>query len=131
MLTGPVLRIDADVRSGNLTIVTRPGIVVDADDVSVGSGNVKVRSPWAPGVPEILRVEVTGRVRSGNITARPPRRTFWQWLARAPRPYAAAIARRPQAAPPAAGRAACGGRRRRQRAPISERSTYCMMPPCR
>jgi hypothetical protein len=91
VLTGPVLQIDADVRSGNLTIVTRPGIVVDADEVSIGSGNVKVRTPWAPGVPEILRVELTGRVRSGNITARPPRRTFWQWLTRAPRPYAAAI----------------------------------------
>ena len=91
VLTSPVVRIDADVRSGNITIVTRPGVVVDADDVSIGSGNVKVRSPWAPGVPEILRVELTGRVRSGNITARPPRRTFWQWLSRAPRPYAAAI----------------------------------------
>jgi hypothetical protein len=92
VLTGPLLKLDADVRSGNITLVTRPGVVVDADDVSIGSGNVKVRSPWAPGVPEILRVEVTGRVRSGNITARPPRRTFWRWLSRAPRPYAAAIA---------------------------------------
>jgi Domain of unknown function (DUF1707) len=91
VLTGPVLRIDAEVRSGNITLVTRPGVVVDADDVTIGSGNVKVRSPWGPGVPEILRIEVTGRVRSGNITARPPRRSFWQWLTRAPRPYAAAI----------------------------------------
>jgi hypothetical protein len=91
VLTGPVLRIEADVRSGNITLVTRPGVVVDASDVSIGSGNVKVRTPWAPGVPEILRVEVIGRVRSGNITARPPRRSLWQWLTRAPRPYAAAL----------------------------------------
>jgi hypothetical protein len=91
VLTGRTLRIDAEVRSGNLTIVTRPGIVVDADDVSIGSGNVKVRAPWGTTPPELLRIELAGRVRSGNITARPPRRTFWQWLTRAPRPYAAAI----------------------------------------
>ena len=92
VLTGGTLRIDAEVRSGNLTLVTRPGIVVDADDVTIGSGNVNIRAPWAAGTPEILRIELAGRVRSGNITARPPRRTFWQWLTRAPRPYAAAIA---------------------------------------
>jgi Domain of unknown function (DUF1707) len=91
VLTGRTLRIDAEVRSGNLTIVTKPGIVVDADDVSIGSGNVKVRAPWGSTPPELLRIELAGRVRSGNITARPPRRTFWQWLSRAPRPYAAAI----------------------------------------
>jgi len=38
-------------------------------------------------VPVILRIEVTGRVRSGHLKARPPRRTFWQWLLRRPRPY--------------------------------------------
>ena len=91
VLTGGTLRIDAEVRSGNLILVTRPGIVVDADDVSIGSGNVKVRAPWRTGTPEILRIELAGRVRSGNITVRPPRRTLWQWLTRAPRPYAAAI----------------------------------------
>jgi len=89
VLTGRTLRIDAEVRSGNLTIVTKPGIVVDADDVSIGSGNVKVRAPWGTTPPELLRIELAGRVRSGNITARPPRRTFWRWLTRAPRPYAA------------------------------------------
>ena len=89
VLTGATLRIDAEVRSGNLTLVTKPGIVVDADDVTIGSGNVKVRAPWGSAGPELLRIELAGRVRSGNIVARPPRRTFWQWLTRAPRPYAA------------------------------------------
>ncbi|HEX5292108.1 MAG TPA: DUF1707 domain-containing protein [Streptosporangiaceae bacterium] len=93
VLTGRTLRIDAEVRSGNLTLITKPGIVVDADDVTIGSGNVKVRAPWGTAAPELLRIELAGRVRSGNITARPPRRTFWQWLTRAPRPYAAAIQR--------------------------------------
>ena len=93
VLTGRTLRIDAEVRSGNLTLITKPGIVVDADDVTIGRGNVKVRAPWGTAGPELLRIELAGRVRSGNITARPPRRTFWQWLTRAPRPYAAAITR--------------------------------------
>jgi hypothetical protein len=93
VLTGRTLRIDAEVRSGNLTLITKPGIVVDADDVTIGSGNVKVRAPWGTAGPELLRIELAGRVRSGNITARPPRRSFWQWLTRAPRPYAAAIQR--------------------------------------
>ena len=87
VITQPLLQIDADVGSGMLTLLTKPGIVVDADDVAVSSGGVKVRAPWGPDVPVILRIEVTGRVRSGHLRARPPRRTFWQWLLRRPRPY--------------------------------------------
>jgi hypothetical protein len=88
VVTGRTLRIDADVHSGHLRLVTRPGIIVDSDDVSIRSGHVHTATPWRPDVPEILRVEITGRVRSGHINARPPRRGFWQWLRRAPRPYA-------------------------------------------
>jgi hypothetical protein len=91
VITQPSLKVDAEVHSGNLTLVTRPGIVVDADEVSVRSGSVKVRQPWAHDAPVALRIEVTGTVRSGSITARPPRRTFWQWLTRRPRPYQAAL----------------------------------------
>jgi hypothetical protein len=87
VITGRSLRIDADVKSGSLLLVTKPGIVVESDDVAVKSGSVRARAPWGPQVPEILRIEVTGRVHSGSISARPPRRTFWQWLRRAPRPY--------------------------------------------
>lgn len=82
------LEIEADVRSGNLTIITKPGITVDTDDVAVRSGNVKVRAPWGHQVPELLHVTISGRVGSGNIVARPPRRSFWDWLRRRPRPYA-------------------------------------------
>jgi hypothetical protein len=92
VLTERVLQLDADVRSGNVTLITRPGIVVDAGDVNIGSGNVKVTTPWKPGTPEELRIVISGRVRSGNITARPPRRSFWQWLRREPLPYAASRA---------------------------------------
>ena len=87
VITQHALRIDAEVRSGHLTLVTRPGIVVDTDDVVVRSGHVKVRAPWGPDVPELLRVEVSGTIGSGHLVARPPHRTFWQWLTRQPRPY--------------------------------------------
>lgn len=90
VITEPAVRLNAEVGSGNLTIITRPGIAVDMDDVRARSGTVKVRAPWGHDVPAVLRIEVEGSVRSGNIIARPPRRTFWRWLRRAPRRYAVA-----------------------------------------
>jgi len=90
VLTGPTLRIQATVRSGSLTIVTRPGIEVVMDEVSISSGSTKVRQPKEAGsVPTTLRVEVSGSVRSGSITARPPRRGFIDWLLRRPVKYGA------------------------------------------
>ena len=94
VITQPLLRITAELRRGQLTLITRPGIVVDADDVSVSTGSVtlpKLPEPPGYGVPVLLRIEVTGSVRIGGITVRPPRpprrprRTFWQWLRGAPR----------------------------------------------
>jgi uncharacterized protein DUF1707 len=87
VITQPVLRIEAQVGSGSLLLLTKPGVVVDADDVSVRSGGVKVRAPWGPDVPAVLHVQVSGQVRSGHISARPPRRTLWQWLLRRPPAY--------------------------------------------
>jgi Domain of unknown function (DUF1707) len=80
IIASPVLTIDADVRSGSLVIVTRPGIEVDTDDVAVRSGSVRVRTHRGSAVPAILRVQVSGKVTSGSFQARPPRRSFLQWL---------------------------------------------------
>jgi hypothetical protein len=90
VITQPTLHIDADVRSGHILLITKPGIAVELDDVSVRSGHVKVRAPWGDSVPAMLRVTVAGTCGSGHILARPPRRSFWQWLRRAPQPYAIA-----------------------------------------
>jgi hypothetical protein len=87
VITQPSLQIDADVRSGHVILITKPGIVVDTDDVVVRSGHVQVRAPWGDAVPEVLRIEVSGKVGSGHFIARPRYRTFWQWLTRQPRPY--------------------------------------------
>jgi Domain of unknown function (DUF1707) len=89
LIAWPMLHIDADVGSGRLVLITRPGIVVDADDVSIRSGGVNVKAPWdAASFPVTLRIVVNGSVRSGRIRARLPRRSFWRWLTRGPRPYA-------------------------------------------
>jgi len=87
VITQPTLQLDAEVRSGHMILIIKPGIVVDTDDVAVRSGQVRVRTPWGPDVPELLRIEVTGRIGSGHFLARPQRRTFWQWLTRQPWPH--------------------------------------------
>jgi hypothetical protein len=90
VIAAPSLQIDAEMRSGVLTLVTRPGVVVNTDDLAMRSSTVKVRPPAGPGGPVSLRIDVSGTARSSAISAgpprlpRPPRRTFWQWLRRRP-----------------------------------------------
>jgi hypothetical protein len=94
VITQPSLQIDADVKSGALTLITKPGIVVDTDDVAIRNSMTKIHAPWDPATPVLLRVQVSGTVGSGYLEARPPkpprppRRTFWQWLLRRPKPRA-------------------------------------------
>jgi len=87
VITHPTLTLDVDVRSGHIRLLTRPGIVVDADDVAIRSGGVKVKAPWGSEGPVELHIVVTGKVGSGHLVARPPYRNFWQWLTRQPKPY--------------------------------------------
>ena len=88
VITQPTLTLDVEVRSGHIRLLTRPGIVVDADEVAIRSGHVRVKAPWGSEVPVQLHVEVTGKVGSGHLVARPRGRNFWQWLTRQPKPYA-------------------------------------------
>jgi class 3 adenylate cyclase len=82
----PELRIDAQITSGTLTLITRAGIVVDTDDLTVTSGSVKVIPPAGSGAPTELRVRISGRVGSGSVRARPARGgSLWR---RAPHPPA-------------------------------------------
>ena len=96
VITQPLLRITAEVRGAVLRLITGPGIEVDAGDISVHGGSVTLPEPPGPGVPVRLRIEIAGSVHGAGITAGPPppprrpRRTFWQWLRRAPRPPAIA-----------------------------------------
>jgi DUF1707 SHOCT-like domain len=87
VITQPTLRLDIDVRGGHIRLLTKPGIVVDTDEVAIRSGHVQVKTPWDSDVPAQLRIEVAGKVGSGHFVARPRYRTFWQWLTRQPKPY--------------------------------------------
>jgi hypothetical protein len=90
IITQPSLQIDAEVRSGQLILITKPGVAVDADEVEIRSGRVKVKQPWGHDTPVSLRIVVNGKIGSGQLLARPPRRTFWQWLTRRRATWAAA-----------------------------------------
>jgi hypothetical protein len=88
VITHPTLKLNVDVRSGHIRLLIRPGIAVDADEVAIRSGGVRVKTPWGSETPVQLHVEVTGKVGSGHLVARPRYRNLWQWLTRQPKPYA-------------------------------------------
>ena len=69
----PSLRIDALVRGGNLTLITRPGIIVNTDDVAISGGRVIEREPPDPSAPVLLSVNVSGKLVAGNVRVRPPK----------------------------------------------------------
>jgi hypothetical protein len=86
-ITHPTLKLNVDVRSGHIRLLIRPGIAVDADEVAIRSGGVQVKTPWGSETPVQLHIEVTGKVGSGHLVARPRYRNLWQWLTRQPKPY--------------------------------------------
>jgi hypothetical protein len=88
VISQPELAIEADVRGGNLVLVTRPGIAVDVDDLEMRGGNMHFGKGTDRPAPISLRVALSGKVTGGNLVVRLPHRTLWQWLLRKPRPYA-------------------------------------------
>lgn len=87
-ISGPMLPIEADVQGGNLILVVKPGIVIEANHLAMIGGNVKYGKGTDTQGPLVLRVQLSGRVLGGNVVVRLPRRTFWDWLTRKPRPHA-------------------------------------------
>jgi uncharacterized protein DUF1707 len=88
VITQSALQIQAYVRGGGLVLVTKPGIEVDADGVTVRGGTVKIRPRNGWKEPVRLTVEISGENHGGRVTARPPRRPFRQWLLGKPGPHA-------------------------------------------
>ncbi|WP_182874626.1 DUF1707 SHOCT-like domain-containing protein [Microbispora sp. H10670] len=70
VITSPTLEIEASVGSGSVTLVVPPDVLVDVEDVAVGSGSVQNRTRVAPGTPVRLRVHVTGKIGPGTIVVR-------------------------------------------------------------
>lgn len=75
VITHDTLRIDVAMTGKTLTLVTRPGVVVDTDGLQLVHSRVRHRrSPADPGVPVVLRVELVGRKAHGRVVIRPARR---------------------------------------------------------
>ena len=79
--TFPEVSMAVAVKSGSIVLIVPEGWGVDLDDTDCRSGVVanKVRVRRVPGMPT---VRVSGRVTSGTITARNPRRSLTEWLFR-------------------------------------------------
>jgi hypothetical protein len=86
----PTLPIKANVQGGNLILVVKPGIAVEANHLATVGGNLKYGKGTDQPAPVVLRVQLSGRLLGGNIVVRLPRRTFREWLTRKPRPYSRA-----------------------------------------
>lgn len=89
----PSLQIDVEVHGGNLILVTRPGILIDTDDLEIRGSTVKVAAPRDLDVPVRFRIDVAGTADLSSIKAGPPRRTLWQRLRRRSVPQALPLGR--------------------------------------
>jgi len=85
VITQETLRIEMAVKGGSLTLVTRPGIVVDTDGLKMNYAEVKVPRGTDSHETGTLRVELVGSIGFGHVVVRHPRRTFRQWLFHRPR----------------------------------------------
>jgi hypothetical protein len=87
VITHDTLRIDLETAGKTLTLITRPGVVIDTDGLRLLHSKLKYRrAPADQDAPVILRVELVGQKAHGRVVVRPPRRTFGQWLLRRPTP---------------------------------------------
>ncbi|MGW0909563.1 DUF1707 SHOCT-like domain-containing protein [Streptomyces sp. NPDC002853] len=85
VITRDTLRIDVAMAGKSLTLITGPGIEVDADGLTLVHCKLVDRGTRTPpGAPTRLRVELVGQKAHGRVVVRPPRRTFGQWLSRRP-----------------------------------------------
>jgi len=70
VITRDTLRIDMDVRGGSVILLVRPGTVVDAGSLAMRDTEVMLGPSAEPDAQAILRVQLAGRMCSGQIEAR-------------------------------------------------------------
>ena len=68
--SGPELVIEFQVRGGNVELVLAPGMVVDANELSVRHSRLAISRDAGDSTPETLHVRLTGRMRHGRIDTR-------------------------------------------------------------
>jgi hypothetical protein len=68
--SGPELVIDLRVRGGNVELVLAPGMVVDANELTVRHTRLAISRDTGGNTPETLLVHLVGRMRHGRIDTR-------------------------------------------------------------
>ena len=68
--SGPELIIELQVRGGNVELVLAPGMVVDANELSVRYTKLTISRDAGDNAPETLRVRLAGRARHAVIETR-------------------------------------------------------------
>ena len=67
---GPELIIELRVRGGNVELVLAPGMVVDANELSVRYTKLTISRDAGDNAPETLRIRLAGRARHAEIETR-------------------------------------------------------------
>ena len=68
--SGPELIIEMAVRGGDVELILAPGMVVDANELSVRHTRVRISRDAGDDSPETLAVHLVGRMRHGRIDTR-------------------------------------------------------------
>jgi hypothetical protein len=76
--------VDASATSGSVVLIVPKGWAVKIDQASTSSGSIKNKVDERPAAGSPL-IRIRGKVRSGVIKARYPRRSFREWLSGRPR----------------------------------------------
>jgi hypothetical protein len=66
----PDLVIEMRVRGGNVELILAPGMVVDANELSVRHSRLAISRDSGDNTPETLRVHLAGRMKHGRIETR-------------------------------------------------------------
>jgi hypothetical protein len=70
VLTYDTLRIDMDMTGRKLVLVTKPGMVLDADALRLEFSKLKLRPRDVSAAPALFRVELVGALRNGRVVER-------------------------------------------------------------
>jgi hypothetical protein len=68
--SGPELIIELRVRGGDVELVLAPGMVVDANELTVRHSRLAISRDGGDNTPETLSVHLAGRMKHGRITTR-------------------------------------------------------------
>jgi hypothetical protein len=81
VISRDTLRIETDMRLGKLIIIPGPGVVVDADELTLAYAKVRLRGerrdrrePFETDASRPLRIVLTGTLKYGKLIERRPRR---------------------------------------------------------